>query len=224
MDSVLFALFAAQGRRGICLWVGQGICLGHVSHPHAFSRFWPQPQKKIVELFICKFFSIKIRKYHIWLGLLILLTFRSETLNPCLRLGLLLGGTHNRNMTQIRNSALNTRGWQVGYPNFCKIYFAIFSWRHLKINYTHVLNQFSWKEPVISFYFTNLEEILHRAHLRGNPIFTAWFLKFRGKYFFSTKVHNISVITLYLNLFCTYNANGINKKIKYIFRMTFFSK
>ena len=76
------------------------------------------------------------------------------------------------------------------------------------------------KEPAISFYFANLEEILHRAHLRGNPIYTAWFLKFRGKYFFSTKVHNISVIRLYLNLFCTYN--GINKKTKHIFQTTFF--
>ena len=41
----------------------------------------------------------------------------------------------------------------------------------------------SKKEPAISFYFANLEEILHRAHLRGNPIYTAWFFKFRGKYF-----------------------------------------
>ena len=78
------------------------------------------------------------------------------------------------------------------------------------------------KEPAISFYFANLEEILHRAHLRGNPIYTAWFLKFRGKYFFSTKVHNISVTMLYLNLFCTYN--GMNKKIKHIFQISFFSK
>ena len=40
-----------------------------------------------------------------------------------------------------------------------------------------------------------LEEILHRGHLRGNPVYTAWFLKFRGKYFFSTKVH------IYLSIF-----------------------
>ena len=78
------------------------------------------------------------------------------------------------------------------------------------------------KEPAWSFYFANLEEILHRAHRRGNLIYTAWFLKFRGKYFFSTKVPKISVITLYLSLFCIYN--GINKKIKHIFQISFFSK
>ena len=37
------------------------------------------------------------------------------------------------------------------------------------------------KEPAKSFYFANLEEILHRAHLRGNPIYTPWFFKEDGK-------------------------------------------
>ena len=77
------------------------------------------------------------------------------------------------------------------------------------------------KEPAKSFYFANLEEILHRAHLGGNPIHTACFLKFKGKYIFSTKGRRkIFVITLYMNLFCTYNVININ--LKHIFQTTLF--
>ena len=79
------------------------------------------------------------------------------------------------------------------------------------------------KEVGISLDFANISEILHRFHLGINPIHTAWFLKFRGKYIFLRCIfllnHNIFVLNLYLQL-CkqkktTFFKNNFNFIIAY---------
>ena len=64
------------------------------------------------------------------------------------------------------------------------------------------------KERGKSCNMANYSEILHSAHLGNNQRHTAWFIKFRGKYFFEGAY--FFYITIYLYLICI--CNRVNKK------------